>query len=49
MDSLVNNLEKCSKEYEEIFENFGCLESLHVLDQCEKLANFYTKISTTRN
>jgi hypothetical protein len=42
-------LEKCSKEYEEIFEKFGFLESLHVLDQCEiskqceKLANVYNK------
>jgi hypothetical protein len=29
IDSLVNNLEKRSKEYEEIFEKFG------FLDQCE--------------
>jgi hypothetical protein len=33
-DSLVNNLEKRSKEYEEIFEKFGFLERLHVLYQC---------------
>jgi hypothetical protein len=49
IDSLVNNLEKRSKEYEEIFEKSDFLESLHVLDQreitqqCEKLANFYNK------
>jgi hypothetical protein len=34
-DYLVNDLEKHSKEYEEIFEKFSFLESLHVLDQCE--------------
>jgi hypothetical protein len=32
IDSLANNLEKRGKEYEEIFEKFGLLESLHVLD-----------------
>jgi hypothetical protein len=48
-DSLVNNLEKRSTEYEEIFEKFGFFKSLHVLDQCEikkqceKLADFYNK------
>jgi hypothetical protein len=35
IDSLVNNLEKRSNEYDEIFKNFGFLESLHVLDPCE--------------
>jgi hypothetical protein len=34
-DSLVYNSEKRSKENEEIFEKFGFLENLHVLDQCE--------------
>jgi hypothetical protein len=29
-DSLVNNLEKSSLEYEEIFEKFGFLENLHI-------------------
>jgi hypothetical protein len=49
IDSLVNNLEKRSKEYEDIFEKLVFLESLHVLDQreitkqSEKLANFYNK------
>jgi hypothetical protein len=43
------NLEKRSKEYEEIFEKFSFLESIHALDhceitkQCEKLANIYNK------
>jgi hypothetical protein len=32
IDSLVNNLEKRNKEYEEIFEKFGFLENLYVLD-----------------
>jgi hypothetical protein len=46
-DSLVNNLEKPSKEYKETFQKFGFLERLHVLDQCEitkqcdKPASFY--------
>jgi hypothetical protein len=43
IDSLVNKLEKRSKECEEIFERFGFLERLRVLDRCEKLANFYNK------
>jgi hypothetical protein len=34
-DSLVNNLEKRSKEYKEIFEKSVFLYSLHFLDQCE--------------
>jgi hypothetical protein len=35
IDSLVNNLDKLSEEYKEIFETFGFLESLHVLGKCE--------------
>jgi hypothetical protein len=55
IDSLVNNLEKRSREYEETFEKFDFLESLHVLDQyeitkqCEKLANFYNKDLNSEN
>jgi hypothetical protein len=55
MDSPVNNSEKRSKEYEEIFDKFGFLESLHVLDQCgitkqcENLLISTTKISAVRN
>jgi hypothetical protein len=32
IDYLVNNLEKRSKQYEEVFEKFGFLESFHFLD-----------------
>lgn len=48
IDTLVSSLELRSKAYIDIFERFGFLESLHVLESseiskyCENLANFYS-------